>query len=509
MFKYRSQKQLSIFDFHTEFESKLDPENRWVKMAKMLDWDKLADVYAKSLSSDLGAGSIDARVVIGALIIKHIEKKDDRGTIEAIQENPYMQFFLGFDHFTSEPVFDPSLFVHIRKRLNKASFDIMNKTVMSASLDVKDEDTDNQDFDSTKEQSDDENEPSVFSESEAPAVPNKGKLQLDATVCDAYIKYPTDLNLLNESREKAEELLDILVKNLNIKRKPRTYRRVARKNYLNIAKKKNKNKALIRKGIRQQLGYLKRDINHIHNILDNNKLSINIFSKTEKAYWETIQELYRQQEQMYRTKTNRIEHRIVSIHQPFIRPIVRGKDGKKVEFGSKINVSLMNGYACINQFDFEAFNESVFLKEQVEEYKKLFGCYPEVVQTDDIYMTRDNRAYLKKWGIRHTGRPLGRKPKKETQTRYQKDKQRREKNERNQIEGKFGQGKAGYNMNKIMARLADTHESWVASIVFIMNILRAMEDIFWQIFKERFFCLLFYFKHTKIPIAKPCLGFVA
>lgn len=72
----------------------------------------------------------------------------------------------------------------------------------------------------------------------------------------------------------------------------------------------------------------------------------------------------------------------------------------------------MNGYARINQFDFEVFSESAFLKEQVEEYKKLFGCYLEVVQTDDIYMTRDNRAYLKKWGIRHTGRPLGRKPEK-------------------------------------------------------------------------------------------------
>ena len=84
----------------------------------------------------------------------------------------------------------------------------------------------------------------------------------------------------------------------------------------------------------------------------------------------------------------------------------------------------MNGYAQINQFDFELFNEITFLKEQVEEYKKLFGRYPEVVQTDDIYMTRDNRSYLKGLGIRHTRRPLGRKLEKETLTRYQKEKQR-------------------------------------------------------------------------------------
>lgn len=308
---------------------------------------------------------------------------------------------------------------------------------------------------------------------------------MDATVCDAYIKYPTDLNLLNEGREKAEELLDRLVKALNIK-PYRTYKRVARKEYLNVAKKKNKSKQAIRKAIRKQLGYLRRDIGYIHKILDEDKSRVHLFDKQEKQYWETIRELYRQQEEMYRTKTNSIQGRIVSIHQPFVRPIVRGKDGKKVEFGSKINVSLVDGFARINQADFEAFNEGSCLQEQVEAYKELFGYYPELVQTDDIYMSRTNRAYLKERGIRHTGRPLGRKPKKEKQSRYQKQKQRKEKNERNHIEGKFGQGKAGYNMNRIMARLASTHQSWVASIVFVMNILRAMQDLFCQIFKELF-----------------------
>ena len=491
MFKYRSQKQLSIFDFHTDFESKLNPENRWVKMAKLLDWDKLAEVYAKSLSSTMGAGSIDARIVIGALIIKHIEKKDDRGTIEAIQENPYMQYFLGFDHFTMEPVFDPSLFVHIRKRLGQESFDVMNQLLMKKALGIEDQNADNKHVDNDDKQDSDSSTGSDTAQKAEEPVPNRGKLQLDATVCDAYIKYPTDLNLLNESREKAEELLDKLIKMLNIKERPRTYRRVARKDYLNIAKKKRKTKNEIRKGIRKQLGYLNRDINHIRKILNTHEFSVNVFSRQEATYWETIQELYRQQEQMYRTRTNSIENRIVSIHQPFVRPIVRGKDGKKAEFGSKINVSLVNGYARINQFSFDAFNESTYLQDQVNDYKKLLGYYPELVQTDDIYMTRQNRAFLKELGIRHTGRPLGRKPKKDPLTRYQKEKQKREKNQRNQIEGKFGQGKAGYNMNKIMARLADTQESWVASIVFVMNILQAMKDIFWQFFKERFFRLFF------------------
>lgn len=76
MFKYRSQKQLSIFDFHTEFESKLNPENRRVKMANRLDWDKESrSLCPKSLSSRMDAGGIDARIIIDILIIRHIEEK--------------------------------------------------------------------------------------------------------------------------------------------------------------------------------------------------------------------------------------------------------------------------------------------------------------------------------------------------------------------------------------------------------------------------------------------------
>jgi IS5 family transposase len=151
MFKYTSQKQLSIFDFHTDFESKLNADNRWVKMAKILDWDKLAAVYAKSFSTTMGASSIDARIVIGALIIKHLEKKDDRGTIEIIQENPYMQFFLGLDHFTDKVVFDPSLFVTIRKRLGNEAFDTMNQVIISGALGIEVQEVENESFDESNE----------------------------------------------------------------------------------------------------------------------------------------------------------------------------------------------------------------------------------------------------------------------------------------------------------------------------------------------------------------------
>ena len=141
MFNYTPQNQLDIFAFKTEFESKLNPNNRWVKMSKIIDWDAFASIYAENLSSTMGAKAVDARVVIGALIIKHIERKDDRGTIEMIQENPYMQYFLGFDHFSLALVFDPSLFVHIRKRLGNDSFDKMNQLIIEKALSINNKTT--------------------------------------------------------------------------------------------------------------------------------------------------------------------------------------------------------------------------------------------------------------------------------------------------------------------------------------------------------------------------------
>lgn len=146
---------------------------------------------------------------------------------------------------------------------------------------------------------------------------------------------------------------------------------------------------------------------------------------------------------------------------------------------------MQQGYSRINQLDFEAFNEGKFLKQQVEAFKELNGHYPELVQTDDIYMNRENRNYLKAHNIRHTGRPLGRKPKKEL-SKYEKIKLQKEKNERNQVEGKFGQGKQKYKLNKIMAKLSSTSESWIAAILFVMNILKLSKDIFYQFFNDLF-----------------------
>ena len=478
MFNYTPQNQLDIFNFKTEFESKLDSENRWVKLAQILDWDGFASIYSKKFSSTMGAKAIDARIIIGALIIKHIEAKDDRGTIEAIKENPYMQYFLGFDHFTSDAIFDPSLFVHIRKRLGDDDFDKMNQIIISKALNINLEENIK-----AYEKSDDQQD------NEPKSNPNSGKVQFDATIADADIKFPTDLSLLNDSREKSEEILGFICKTLQIET-PRTYKRVARASWLNLSKSKKKSYKQIQKGIKQQLNFLNRNLNNIDKTIDCNDFVLRELDKKQYKYLLVVKELFRQQLEMYKEKKHSIPNRIVSIHQPHIRPMVRGKQGKNVEFGAKINVSLQEGFTRIDQLDFEAFNEGVCLVEQIERYKKLNGHYPEVVLTDQIYLNRENRKFLKNNNIRHTGKPLGRKPK-EDLNRYQKDKLKKERGERNHIEGKFGQGKSKYGLNNIKARLADTSKSWIAAILFVMNILKFVKDYSFAFFYRLFFIVFF------------------
>jgi len=111
---------------------------------------------------------------------------------------------------------------------------------------------------------------------------------------------------------------------------------------------------------------------------------------------------------MFSQGSHTIEHRIVSIHQPHVRPIVRGKTNANVEFGAKINVSIMNGFAFLDDLSWEAFNEGTRLMATVQKYKERFGCYPAVVMADKIYCNRPNRASLKLLGIKLRAKPLGR-----------------------------------------------------------------------------------------------------
>jgi len=177
---------------------------------------------------------------------------------------------------------------------------------------------------------------------------------------------------------------------------------------------------------------------------------------------------------MYENRIHKIADRIVSISQPHIRPIVRGKAKSNVEFGAKVSISLVDGFSFVDRISWDSYNESGDLTEQIEKYHKRFGFYPESVHADKIYRNRDNRRYCKKYGIRLSGPPLGR-PKKVTaenaeQLKLDNQQHRQDEIDRIAVEGKFGQGKRRFTLARIMAKLAGTSEVVIMISFMVMNL---------------------------------------
>lgn len=514
-------------DFFLPFGGKLDEENRWVQLARLVPWAEAEKKYGQFFKDTFrGQQTISLRMGLGALIIQERMQLTDRETLESISENPYMQYFIGLSGFVMKQPFHHSMMTHFRKRLTDVLAEL-NEIVATAGAKESRGDDDNNDssrgegkgkqpskrasaaeveqqtmFVETQVESSEatppvesaaaesevlktnesvsEAHPVTAAESETPVLPNQGTVLVDATCAPADVAYPTDLNLLNEAREKLEAIIDTLHEPvIGQTAKPRTYREKAHKQFLAVSKQRRPGPKVIRKAIRRQLGYVGRNLSIIAEQAKAQPLTL----LRRKAYRDllVIHELYRQQRQMYNERSHQIEDRIVSIHQPHVRPIVRGKAKARVEFGAKIAVSMTKGYAFLDRLSWDNFNESTTLIDVIEKYRKRMGYYPAVVQADQIYRTRENRKFCKEHGIRLSGPALGRKPK-NGPAREEKQIAKQDTGERNAIEGKFGEGKRKYGLDRIRARLAQTSESVITLQLLVMNLERRLRVLIFLIF---------------------------
>jgi len=474
MIRYKSSRQLNLEGFVLPFGGELEADNRWVQWSKIIPWDELAAGYYQKMDADQGRPCKDARLIIGSLIIKHKLNLSDEETVLQIRENPYLQYFVGFSRFRKEQPFAPSLFVEIRKRMGNEVFSAFEDAILEK-----------------------------IGRKPPKNMEHSGKLLLDATVAEQSVKYPTDINLLNEGREISEKIIDELYGLSDWKKKPRTYRQKARRQYLLVAKNKRPSLKVRRRSIREQLQYLRRNLGYISELLDYlGSRPFPLSYKLQRKYW-IIQHLYEQQNGMYRDRKNKCENRIVSISQPHVRPMVRGKAGKKTEFGAKISVSMRDGLAFVDHIGWDAFNESKDLQQQVEGYKQRYGYYPKAVLGDQLYGSRENRKYLKEKGIRFGGKALGRPPKKTEENaeslHLEKLQRIQDSRERIPIEGKFGQGKNGYRLNYIRARLQNTSEAWINSIFLVMNLMVLLKELYEKL-KALSFSAIFSLHRTLISL---------
>lgn len=211
MYKYTDNTQSNFLDFNQPIGLHMNPENRWVKMADAIPWEIFEKKYSRLFKGKNGRVAKPLRLALGSLIIQTRYQYSDRELVEQLTENPYYQYFIGLPGYQEEPPIDASTLVLFRKRLK---------------MDV---------------------------------IMEANEYMLDATCAPSNIRYPQDFSLLNEAREKLETIIIRFCKTYGFSR-PRMYRRVARKNYLTLAKAKKRSTKKIRATIRKQLAYIKRDI---------------------------------------------------------------------------------------------------------------------------------------------------------------------------------------------------------------------------------------------------------
>jgi len=418
--------QLPLFKELNPYSGQIDKHNRWIKLAGLVPWDEMDGVYRKYFDEGKQGVIKKSRLILGLLLGQMIVELGDRAILDYFHENPYFQYFCGQDIFVAKQettIIHHSLLSKRRKRLGKAYVSQFETEVLKI----------------LKEKG---------------LITGK-KLILDATVFPANITYPNDVKLLNTVREYlCKTILD--VKNTyDPKERIRTFRRTARKLYLNFQKTKRKSKSFIRRTRNKMIRYVRRNIEQLETVLDKGGGLKAWQIKRIQAHLAVAKKVLAQQAHMATTRGRQVANRIVSFHWPEIRPMMRGKEGKAVEFGPKAHVALVDGYACLDHAQYDAFHEGIQLESCLEKHEARFNQLPKVVLADQLYANRGNRRLLEEKQIPHAFKRIGRPP---NDSPEDKQKQRRAFNakqgQRNHVEATFGHLKQRFNLDKIKWRVS-------------------------------------------------------
>jgi hypothetical protein len=410
-------KQLTIDGFRSSLDG-LDKKNRWVWLGDHLPWDEYEKLYSQTLNNQtVGASAKPARMVIGAMLVKHIIRLSDQDTIEMIQENPYMQYLCGLEEFTDQPIFDPSLFVDLRKRISDEDINKMTEALMKREQEMKDE-IRKREEDKARDRGEEPPAAPAVDENAAAFVDSQGRkhegvLKIDATCADAEVRYPVDVDIIDDGCSVMDRFIRRICKHAGIS-VPYTYYGKARNAYRYLVKMKKKGGKLVKETIGQMLSCLHRDILTLIDLTAGEfRYRLECLRKDQRRVLDATMKMYFQQEQMFRTGEHSCKDRMISIFQPHVRPIVRGKA---------------------------------------------------------------NRAVLKDLEIINYSKPLGRPPK-EPPSPESQALMAKAVGQRNEIECSFGTGKRVYQANDIRAKLPETAECWTGMCYFAKNVMKFFKEL--------------------------------
>lgn len=306
----------------------------------------------------------------------------------------------------------------------------------------------------------------VLAESWKPYLTDTNIMMEDATCYETSMRYPTDVKLLWECTEWAYNQLKLVCKYLKI-RKPRNKYDDQWDKYNNYSHKRRKTYKETNKRIRSLLYLLDKIIRQLIDLEEKHKSRLKLQDKYYSRL-KIVSKVLKQQRQIFQSGKS-VPDRIVSISKSYIRPIVRGKEVKTVEYGAKVNMIQFDGINFIEHLSFNAFNEGTRLIQSIRYGRSLFGQITHI-SADDIYATNKNRKYSTRAKIVSNFKRKGRAGKYEDQRQIISRELRKERTIR--MEGSFGTEKEHYGLQRIKARTDKTEILWIFFGVHTANAVR-------------------------------------
>ncbi|MCM8797783.1 MAG: IS5 family transposase [Candidatus Omnitrophica bacterium] len=419
----------------------LDENHELIKIAKAIDWTSLSDKLAQFYCPGNGRPTKPARAKVGLLILKHLYHFPDADLVDMLKRDIYAQYLCDISLKEAKDFINPSTLSKFRKQIGLEGVKLIEQEVLRSLERVK--------------------------------LLKGRKLICDTTVIPSNIAYPTDISLLEKIRQRTVRYLDEARQFGG--RHFRTYKRIAKKAYIQYQKIRHHTIQSRRRTQKKLLQFSRRNVSQLKEVvkeisqaagtfLENSKEK---FLKETKAFLDTVSSIITQQEDIY--KGLEVKERIVSIHKPHIRPMVRGKYPVEVEFGPKVLLSQKNGFLFLDDLQFNNISDVYLLDTALQRYAERFGNLPTQLTADRGFWSSENYTLAQEYGVSKIA--IENKGK----SSYLKGKPfaRRLRRLRCQIEASISLAKRKFGLDRIRYSIEQGEEIWVRLSLIAMNLKTA------------------------------------
>jgi len=419
----------------------VDENHELIKIAKAIDWVSISKKLSRFYCADNGRPAKPSRAKVGLLILKHLYRYSDVELVDLIKRDIYAQYLCDVSLKEAKNFINPSTLSKFRKQIGIEGIKLI--------------------------------EQEVFKSLQRTKLLKGRRLICDTTVVPCDIAYPTDVSLLDKVRRQAVKYLDT-ARQFGAKAY-RTYKRTARRVFITYQKIRHHTIQSRRRVQRKLLQFSRRNINQLKEAMDNiaaktHETADNAkdkFIKETQRFIVTASAILTQQKDVYHGLP--VKERIVSVHKPHIRPMVRGKYPVEVEFGPKVLLNLKNKCLFLESLNFANVSDANLLETALDAYKERFGTYPSQLSTDRGFWSKENyrlaeEKNISKIAIENKGKSsyLVHKPFRERMRRL-----------RCSIEAKISLAKRKYGLDRIRYRIAGGEEIWIRLGLMAMNLKTA------------------------------------